>query len=99
MTGNRIVIIDDGEIVLAALSLVLRDAGPEVRAVNSLRHLLNAVLDWKPQLNRDRPVHAGDDRRPQVCAWLHRQPELAQHARRDLLERGAQKNSPRSRAR
>jgi CheY-like chemotaxis protein len=76
MTGNRIVIIDDSEIVLAALSLVLRDAGFEVRAVNNLRHLLNAVLDWKPQLivtDLYMPGMTG----AQVCAWLRKQPELA----------------------
>jgi chemotaxis family two-component system response regulator PixH len=74
--SHRIVVIDDSEIVLAALSLVLGDAGFEVRTVNNLRHLLNAVLDWKPQLivtDLYMPGMTGAE----VCAWLRKQPATA----------------------
>lgn len=73
---HRIVVIDDSEIVLAALEESLRSAGFEVRVVSSLRRFLNAVLDWKPHLivtDLYMPEMSGAD----LCAWLRQQVQTA----------------------
>lgn len=72
----RILLIDDSEIVLAALGIVLREAGFEVRAVGNLRHFLNAMLDWKPNLivtDLYMPGMTGAE----LCGWLRGQPHTA----------------------
>jgi CheY-like chemotaxis protein len=70
--AHRLVLIDDSEFVLAVLGDVLVKAGFEVRAVSSLRHFLNTVLDWKPNLivtDLYMPGMTGAE----LCGWLRKQ--------------------------
>ena len=73
MSGaKRLVLIDDSEVVLGVLGFALTNAGFEVRAVSSLRHFLNVVLDWKPHVivtDLYMPDMNGGD----LCAWLRAQ--------------------------
>lgn len=73
---HRIVVIDDSELVLAAIEPMLESAGFEVRGVSSLRRFLNAVLDWKPDLivtDLYMPEMSGAD----LCTWLRQQVQTA----------------------
>ena len=73
---RRLVLIDDSEIVLAVLGPALVDAGFEVRAVSSLRHFLNVVLDWKPHMivtDLYMPGMSGAE----LCSWLRAQIQTA----------------------
>lgn len=69
---RRVLLIDDSELILAALEHMLVEAGFEVRAVSSLRAFLNAVLDWKPHViitDLYMPEMSGAD----LCQWLRKQ--------------------------
>jgi CheY-like chemotaxis protein len=69
---RRILVIDDSELILAAETSVLSEAGFDVRAVSSLRQFVNAVLDWQPHLivtDLYMPEMKGDE----LCKWLRRQ--------------------------
>ena len=73
---RRLVLIDDSEIVLAVLGPALVEAGFEVRAVSSLRHFLNVVLDWKPHMivtDLYMPGMSGAE----LCSWLRAQIQTA----------------------
>jgi len=69
---KRLLLIDDSEISLAALSSGLTRGGFNVRAVSSLREFVNALMDWKPHLivtDLDMPEMSGAE----LCAWIRRQ--------------------------
>ena len=76
VSGPRIVMIDDSDIVLSVVTPLLVNAGFDVRAVSSLRRFLNAVLDWKPNLivtDLYMPEMSGAE----LCAWLRQQVNTA----------------------
>jgi CheY-like chemotaxis protein len=66
---RRILLIDDSDIVLAALTAMLTQAGFEVRPVSSLRQFLNTILDWKPHLIVT-DLYMPDMNGAELCAWL-----------------------------
>jgi CheY-like chemotaxis protein len=73
---RRLVLIDDSEIVLAVVAPALTASGFEVRAVSSLRHFINTVLDWKPHLivtDLYMPEMSGAE----LCSWLRAQIQTA----------------------
>jgi CheY-like chemotaxis protein len=74
--SRRLVLIDDSELVLAAMVPVLTEAGFEVRAVSSLRKFLNVVLDWKPDLIVT-DLHMREMSGADLCAWLRKQVQTA----------------------
>lgn len=68
----RVLLIDDSEIVLEAQTVMLANAGFEVRAVSSLQRFLNSLLDWKPHVvvtDLYMPEMSGAE----LCAWIRRQ--------------------------
>jgi twitching motility two-component system response regulator PilH len=72
----RLVLIDDSALVLEIMSSVLSDAGFEVRAMSSLRHFVNNVMDWNPHLIVT-DLHMPDMSGAEVCAWLRKQMQTA----------------------
>jgi len=69
---KRLLLIDDSEIALAALSSGLTTGGFEVRAVSSLRAFVNELMDWKPHLivtDLNMPEMSGAE----LCTWIRRQ--------------------------
>jgi DNA-binding response OmpR family regulator len=75
-TKRRLVLIDDSELVLAVLGPVLTESGFEVRAVSSLRHFLNVVMDWKPELIVT-DLYMPDMSGAELCSWLRAQIQTA----------------------
>jgi len=69
---KRLLLIDDSEIVLAAQSSALTEAGFDVRAVSSLRQFLNALLDWNPHLVVT-DLYMPDMSGAELCSWIRRQ--------------------------
>ncbi len=68
--------LDDSEITLKIMGPILQDAGFEVRAVSSLRHFVNVVMDWKPHLivtDYYMPEMSGAE----LCSWLRAQIQTA----------------------
>ena len=68
----RLLLIDDSEIVLAALSSGLTSVGFEVCAVSTLRAFVNALIDWKPHMivtDLYMPEMSGAD----LCTWIRKQ--------------------------
>ncbi|HEY0254860.1 MAG TPA: response regulator [Kofleriaceae bacterium] len=73
---TRLVLLDDSEITLKIMGPILQDAGFEVRAVSSLRHFVNVVMDWKPHLivtDYYMPEMSGAE----LCSWLRAQIQTA----------------------
>jgi CheY-like chemotaxis protein len=73
---RKLLLIDDSEIVLAIETELLSKAGFEVRACQSLRAFLNALLDWKPHVivtDLNMPEMSGE----QLCQWLRQQVNTA----------------------
>jgi CheY-like chemotaxis protein len=68
----RVLLIDDSELVLEAQTVMLANAGFDVRAVTSLQRFLNSLLDWKPHVivtDLYMPEMSGAE----LCAWIRRQ--------------------------
>ncbi len=73
---RRVLVMDDSDIILAAVTPALVDAGFEVRTASSLRRFLNAMHDWKPHVvvtDLYMPEMTG----AQLCAWLREQVDTA----------------------
>lgn len=68
----RVLLIDDSEIVLEAQTVMLANAGFDVRAVSSLQRFLNALLDWKPHVIVT-DLHMPEMSGAELCAWIRRQ--------------------------
>ncbi len=68
----RVLLIDDSEIVLEAQTVMLANAGFEVRAVSSLQRFLNSLLDWKPHVIVT-DLHMPEMSGKELCAWIRRQ--------------------------
>ncbi|MEO7095795.1 MAG: response regulator [Polyangiales bacterium] len=69
---RRILLIDDSELILAAEEQVLSEAGFQVRAVSSLRQLVNTIMDWQPHLIVT-DLYMPDMKGDELCKWLRRQ--------------------------
>jgi CheY-like chemotaxis protein len=72
----RLLLIDDSDISLAVMSPQLTEAGFEVRAVSNLRKVLNAVLDWKPQVIVT-DLYMPDMTGAELCTWIRNQVQTA----------------------
>jgi CheY-like chemotaxis protein len=68
----RVLLIDDSEIILAAETSLLTDAGFDVRAVGSLRSFLNTLIDWKPHVIVT-DLHMPEMSGVELCKWLRQQ--------------------------
>ncbi|MEO6774069.1 MAG: response regulator [Kofleriaceae bacterium] len=73
---TRLVLLDDSEITLKIMEPILVDSGFEVRAVSSLRHFVNIVLDWKPHLIVT-DLYMPDMSGAELCSWLRAQIQTA----------------------
>ena len=73
---TRLVLLDDSEITLKIMGPILADAGFEVRAVSSLRHFVNVVLDWKPHVIVT-DLYMPDMSGAELCSWLRAQIQTA----------------------
>lgn len=77
MVGRqRLLLIDDSELILAAEEAVLTEAGFEVRAVSSLREFVNAVIDWHPHMIVT-DLYMPDMKGDELCQWLRKQVQTA----------------------
>jgi CheY-like chemotaxis protein len=73
---RKLLLIDDSELSLAVETVLLAEAGFEVRAVTSLRAFLNALIDWKPHMivtDLYMPEMSGAE----LCTWLRQQVSTA----------------------
>ena len=68
--------IDDSEITLKIMGPILVEAGFEVRAVSTMRHFVNVVLDWKPHLIVT-DLYMPDMSGAELCSWLRAQIETS----------------------
>lgn len=73
---TRLVLLDDSEITLKIMGPILVEAGFEVRAVSSLRHFVNVVIDWKPHLIVT-DLYMPDMNGAELCSWLRAQIQTA----------------------
>jgi DNA-binding response OmpR family regulator len=69
---RRLVLLDDSLITLKIMGPVLVEAGFEVRAVSTLRHFVNVLMDWKPHLIVT-DLYMPEMNGAELCSWLRAQ--------------------------